>query len=204
MRILNLYAGIGSNRRFWGDEHEVTAVELDKDIAGVYKRDFPGDKLVIGDAQGYLLEHYAAYDFVWASPPCPTHSQYRFNVGVRAKGYDPVMPDMTSLYGTIVFLQHHYAGLYVVENVKPYYTPLLEPKQVGRHYVWSNFSIPDLALKPTGIRDKNKIADLEEALDVSLEGFSIPNKRQVLRNCVEPEVGEHILAAAMRYEEVEQ
>ena len=27
MRILNLYAGIGGNRKLWGEEHEVTAVE---------------------------------------------------------------------------------------------------------------------------------------------------------------------------------
>jgi DNA (cytosine-5)-methyltransferase 1 len=28
MRILNLYAGIGGNRKLWGDDHEITAVEL--------------------------------------------------------------------------------------------------------------------------------------------------------------------------------
>ena len=28
MKILNLYAGIGGNRKLWGDEHEITAVEL--------------------------------------------------------------------------------------------------------------------------------------------------------------------------------
>ena len=27
MKILNLYAGIGGNRKLWGDEHEVVAVE---------------------------------------------------------------------------------------------------------------------------------------------------------------------------------
>ena len=27
MKILNLYSGIGGNRKLWGDEHEVTAVE---------------------------------------------------------------------------------------------------------------------------------------------------------------------------------
>ena len=26
--ILNLYAGIGGNRKLWGDEHEITAIEL--------------------------------------------------------------------------------------------------------------------------------------------------------------------------------
>lgn len=27
MKILNLYAGIGGNRKLWGDDHEVTVVE---------------------------------------------------------------------------------------------------------------------------------------------------------------------------------
>jgi hypothetical protein len=31
MKILNLYAGIGGNRKLWGDEHEIVAVENNKD-----------------------------------------------------------------------------------------------------------------------------------------------------------------------------
>lgn len=27
MKILNLYAGIGGNRKLWPDDHEITAVE---------------------------------------------------------------------------------------------------------------------------------------------------------------------------------
>ena len=37
MKILNLYAGIGGNRTLWGDKHEVTAVEINAEIAGIYK-----------------------------------------------------------------------------------------------------------------------------------------------------------------------
>lgn len=33
MKILNLYCGIGGNRKLWGDEHEITAVEWDSNIA---------------------------------------------------------------------------------------------------------------------------------------------------------------------------
>lgn len=33
MKILNLYAGIGGNRKLWGDQHEITAVELNREIA---------------------------------------------------------------------------------------------------------------------------------------------------------------------------
>ena len=46
MKILNLYAGIGGNRKLWGDEHEITAVEINKDIANIYNDFFSNDKIV--------------------------------------------------------------------------------------------------------------------------------------------------------------
>ena len=55
MKILNLYAGIGGNRKLWGNEHEITAVELDKDIAAIYKDFFPTDKVIVADAHPYLI-----------------------------------------------------------------------------------------------------------------------------------------------------
>ena len=70
MKILNLYAGIGGNRRLWGD-HDVTAVEMDAAIADVYKTRYPNDTVVVGDAVVFLEAHYANYDFIWSSPPCP-------------------------------------------------------------------------------------------------------------------------------------
>ena len=33
MKILDLYAGKGGNRKKWGDNHEITAVEFDPKIA---------------------------------------------------------------------------------------------------------------------------------------------------------------------------
>ena len=195
MKILNLYAGIGGNRKHWGNHHHITAVEYDPVIAQAYTDHFPNDTVIIGDALEYVLKHYHEYDFIWASPPCPTHSQYRYNVGVRAKGYDPVIPDMTSLYGLIIFLKHHFDGAYVVENVRPYYEPLLSPQKIGRHYVWSNFAIPPIKIPSTMIRNKNKISELEESLGYDLFSYRMKNKRQVLRNCVEPEVGMHIFDA---------
>ena len=67
MKILNLYAGIGGNRKLWGDEHEVVAVENDPNIAKIYQDFFPNDKMVVADAHLYLLEHYKDYDFIWTS-----------------------------------------------------------------------------------------------------------------------------------------
>lgn len=37
MKILNLYAGIGGNRKLWGDDHEITAVEIESKIASIPK-----------------------------------------------------------------------------------------------------------------------------------------------------------------------
>ena len=91
-------------------------------------------------------------------------------------------------------MQYHFKGKWVVENVKPYYKPLIEPTaQVGRHYIWSNVNIPSNSkLKLIKIR-KAQIPQLQEALGFDLSNFKLKNKRQVLRNCVEPEVGRYIL-----------
>ena len=192
MKILNLYAGIGGNRKLWGDKHEITAVEYDHNIAMVYKDFYPNDTVIVADAHQYLLDSFAEYDFIWSSPPCPTHGQYRYNVGFKAKGYAPVFPDM-QLYEEIIFLQHYYDGLWVVENTKPYYKTLIEPTVIlQRHLFWSNFSIADRQFAAKGLRTKNKISDYANSgFDIS--SSSIKNKRQVLRNCVEPELGLHIL-----------
>ena len=76
MKVLNLYAGIGGNRKLWTDV-EVTAIEHDVEIAEVYHSLYPKDNIVSLDAHKYLIEHYKEYDFIWSSPPCPTHSVCR-------------------------------------------------------------------------------------------------------------------------------
>ena len=193
MKILNLYAGIGGNRKLWSNEHEVTAIESNIDIAKIYRAYFPNDTVIIGDAHQYLLDHYKEYDFIWSSPPCQTHSSFRYNINVRFRGTPEKYPDMT-LYEEIVFLQYHAPESvnWVVENVKPYYPPLIKPQVIQRHLFWSNFEIPSKEFPKDKIRSA-QIPDLQKKFDYDLSGFKIPNKRQVLRNCVEPEVGLHIL-----------
>jgi DNA (cytosine-5)-methyltransferase 1 len=195
VKILNLYCGIGGNRRLWGDDHDVTGVEFDPKIAAVYQQLYPNDTVVVGDAVEFLEKNFADYDLIWASPPCPSHGQYRHNVGVLGKGFDPVMPDMT-LYAQIIFLQHYAKGKWVVENVKPYYEPLITPTfEMQRHLFWSNFHVPSRSFDKSDIRNKNKISDFDGYEVVG--GSAISNKRQVLRNCVNPEVGLYILENAM-------
>lgn len=190
MKILNLYAGIGGNRKLWGNEHDITAVELSPEIANLYHSCFPQDNVVVGDALDFLEKHYYEFDFIWASPPCQSHGQYRHNVGVLGKGFAPIMPDM-SLYAVIVFLKTYFNGNWCVENVKPYYKPLIEPTSImQRHLFWSNKDILPKEFGKDAIRSKNKISDFDNFEIV--EKSCIKNKRQVLRNCVLPELGRYI------------
>ena len=79
MKILNLYACLGGNR-YKQDEVadvDVTAIELDPELARLYQERFPNDKVIVADAHQYLLDHYQEYNFIWSSPPCPTHSRMR-------------------------------------------------------------------------------------------------------------------------------
>lgn len=191
MKILNLYAGIGGNRKLWGDDHEITSVEYDENIAAVYADLFPQDTLVVGDAHQYLLDHHSKFDFIWSSPPCQSHSSFRFNIGVRYRGVEAKYPDM-SLYEEIVFLEYHAKNLWLIENVVPYYGAMREPTKIGRHLYWSNFDLPEAPQLKDNLRGA-QIPDLEELHGYDLSGYKLPNKRQVLRNVVSPEIGLTIL-----------
>lgn len=191
MKILNLYAGIGGNRKLWGNDHEVTSVEYDPDIAAVYGDLFPNDRLVITDAKQYLLDNYKEYDLIWSSPPCQSHSSFRFNIGVRYRGVPAIYPDM-SLWEQIIFLSNHAPKYWIVENVKPYYEPLIKPTAVlQRHMFWANFDISHKDFSKDNIRGA-QIPDLEQLHGYDLSKYKLSNKRQVLRNCVSPELGLHI------------
>lgn len=205
MKILNLYSGIGGNRKLWGDEHEITAVENVPEIAEVYKKFFPNDSVIVGDAHEYLLKHHKEFDFIWSSPPCPTHSVT--NHFLKGQGIFRY-PDYR-LWQEIIFLKHFFKGKYVVENVKSYYEPIYKPQVLGRHYYWANFVIPEKKIDYVQIGTMNRQASksaqrkaiireaqIPELIDLhGLNGLDIKlkNKRQVLRNCVLPELGKHIL-----------
>jgi DNA (cytosine-5)-methyltransferase 1 len=143
IKILNLYACLGGNRYKWDEvtDIEVTAVELDEELAKLYQERFPKDKVIVADAHQYLLDHYQEFDFIWSSPPCPTHSRARY-WGFGANGKKPIFPDM-KLYEEVIFLQYHFKGKYVVENVKPYYDAMFNPLERHRHLYWTNFRLPN-------------------------------------------------------------
>ncbi len=195
MKILNLYAGIGGNRKLWGDEHEITAVEYLPEIAAIYQDHFPKDTVIVTDAHQYLLDHYKEFDFIWSSPPCPSHSHIRKELAVEARGQnEAIYPDM-KLYEEILFLQGYFTGKWVVENVVSWYKPLIPPQHLADHYYWTNFLIPNI--KTEHRNHMGTLKELEERKGFNLSKYTGIDKRKALRNCVEPEVGSHILKYAI-------
>lgn len=191
-KILNLYCGIGGNRKLWGDDYQIVAVEKDSFIAAVYQSLYPNDIVIVGCALEYLMFHYHDFDFIWASPQCQSHSRMRQFLQVQCRQQQAVLPDM-SLYQIIIFLKHNFKGKWVVENVKPYYEPLIKPDfELQRHFYWSNFKVEKKDFKKSKLRSA-QIQDLQEYLEIDLSKYKLSNKRQVLRNCVLPEIGSYIL-----------
>lgn len=181
MEILNLYAGIGGNRKLWGDEHNVTAVEINGKILDMYKERFPFDKVVIGDAHEYLIKNFAKFDFIWSSPPCQSHS--RTNYFLKGKGIFRY-PDM-KLYQEIIFLSQFFEGFFCVENVIGYYKPLITPTKIGRHYLWTNFKLSNIP------QPKDDIGRMNGKVQKA-------NKKHITeRNAVNAELGLHVLNSAM-------
>ena len=196
LKVLNLYAGIGGNRKLWKDV-EVTAVEINPEIAKIYQDFFPEDKVIVTDAHQYLLDHYQEFDFIWSSPPCQSHSSFRQNICVRYRGTKPEYPDMR-LFQEILFLQYTFTGLWVVENVRPYYAPLIPAAYIQRHLFWSNFEIDDSIEIPEDNIRGVQISDLQKLHGFDLSQYKLENKRQILRNCVIPKLGLHILNNAFK------
>jgi len=203
MKVLNLYAGIGGNRKLWEDV-EVTAVENESKIAKIYQDFFPDDKVIITDAHEYLLNNFKEFDFIWSSPPCPTHSRMNISNSLspykdnatqlkRGGGIKPRYADM-ELYQEIIFLKHHFKGKWCVENVIAYYEPLIRPNEFGKHWFWSNFHIKRINVgnRGMGANDTTRFT-LTERKGFNWNDLEGLDRELVLRNCVEPELGLHIL-----------
>ena len=198
MKILNLYAGIGGNRKLWGTEHEVTAIEINPSIAAIYQDFFPQDKVIVCDAHQFLLQHFEEFDFIWSSPPCPTHSKMRL-AQKNHKSWIKKYPEM-DLYQEIIFLKHYFKGKWVVENVNSYYIPLIKPQVIGRHYYWSNFNI-DIQEEKTQTfclhyrGQANNIANRESMLGIKIKDYHNykGDKRQLYDSCVESTTALNIL-----------
>ncbi len=197
MKILNLYACLGGNRYKWGDEHEITAVELDEELARLYQERFPNDTVIVADAHQYLLDNYKEFDFIWTSPPCPTHSRFQTSMKTTRKmNY----PDM-KLYQEIIFLKHFYDGKYCVENVIPFYEPLIQAHKRHRHLYWTNFNLPNILSErknPDLGRTKNVVEALSKFHDYDFTKYNgKQSKQKIARNLVDYEAGKTIFATAL-------
>ena len=199
MKILNLYACLGGNRYKWGDDHDITAVEWDEELARLYQERFPKDKVIVADAHQYLLDHYKQFDFIWSSPPCPSHSRINISQYTR-DNWTPRYPDM-ALYQEVIFLDNYYKGQYVVENVIPFYEPLIPAKKRGRHLYWCNFRLPNILSKrknPDLSRTKNLIDAMSEFHDYDFTKYKGKQRmNKIARNLVDYEAGKTILDTAL-------
>jgi len=199
MKILNLYACLGGNRFKWGEEHTITAVELDPDLAELYQKRFPNDMVIVTDAHKYLINHFEEFDFIWTSPPCPSHSRARFWNSIGKGSFTPIYPDLT-LYQEIILLQHFFKGKYVVENVIPYYPPLIPAKKRQRHLFWTNFELPNKLTDRhfnicQGKDELTRLMEFHEIYNIH-EYKGKQRKDKLLRNMVDYKIGESILNAA--------
>tara|TARA_Y100000593_G_scaffold73446_1_gene134944 strand:+ start:266 stop:928 length:663 start_codon:yes stop_codon:yes gene_type:complete len=205
-KILNLYACLGGNRYKWDEvaDIEVTAVELDSELAKLYQERFPNDKVIVADAHQYLLGHYKEFDFIWSSPPCPTHSQT--NNFLNAQGYIRY-PDM-KLYEEILLLNHFFKGKYCVENVVPYYEPLIPANKRERHLYWTNFNIPNIisnrqapSMRASGKNREDNIQNWIKYHDYNFTLYKGKQRRdKIARNLVDYEAGKTILETALEIE----
>jgi len=195
-KVLNLYACLGGNRYKW-ENCDVTAVELDPELARLYQERFPNDKVIIADAHQYLIDNYQEYDFIWSSPPCPSHSRARY-WGFGVNGKQPVYPDM-KLYEEIIFLQNHAKGKYCVENVIPYYEPLIPAQKRGRHLYWTNFNIPNVLSnrKDNGLVQESKLDALGQYHDYDFRKYKGSQRiLKIARNLVDFEAGKTVFNTA--------
>jgi DNA (cytosine-5)-methyltransferase 1 len=207
IKVLNLYACLGGNRYKWNevkDDIQVTAVERDPELAKLYQERFPNDEVIVADAHQYLLENFQDYDFIWSSPPCPTHSKVRVTQKNR-ENFEHKYPDM-KLYEEIIFLQNFFKGKFVVENVVPYYQPLIPGNKRGRHIYWTNFNIPnDLKGRKgsSGLMNgiNNEIEQWCEFHDYDFYKYKGDQRRdKIARNLVDYEAGKSIFQTALGIE----
>ena len=115
------------------------------------------------------------------------------------------------LYQEVILLDNLFNGHWVVENVDPYYSELLDAQHVGRHLFWSNYHIPDFdepgrdfSYGGSDGRTSNRAA-LEDWLGIELaKNIYVGDSNdpaQVLRNAVHPELGKHVFESRDTHEQ---
>ena len=105
-----------------------------------------------------------------------------------------------TLYQEIIFLDNYFNGKYVVENVIPYYEPLIPAQKRGRHLYWCNFILPTvLSTRKVSIGSGvDEIKKLCEFHEIDISGYNgNQRKDKIARNLVDYEAGLTIFNTAM-------
>ena len=113
-------------------------------------------------------------------------------------------PDM-KLYQEVIFLDNFFDGKYCVENVIPYYKPLIPAKKRHRHLYWTNFNLPNILTKRKVLIGESKkgkkaeeVKNLCEFHDYDFNKYKgKQSKTKMARNLVDYEAGKTILATAL-------
>ena len=182
IKVLNAFAGLGGNTELWDrKKYDVIHIENNINRYDFLADKFPDDVVIDRDAYEYIERYFMAYDIIWASPPCQTHSSVRW-LNESKPGFKYKIPDMR-LYGLIHFLKRAAKNqIWIVENVEPYYQPLIETKaRVGRHIVWSNRYISDKKYPSDNI-------------------IHITKNRKDVRDRMNPEIGKYILEQVLDHD----
>ena len=186
LKILDLFAGFGGTTRGlqkWLDENNISyeyyAIDIDKQTLKVHKYWNKKSIVIQRDAYTFTKDELREYDFIWASPPCQSHSRAQV-IWKRRK------PDMR-LY-TLICKLHQVGKPFIVENVVPYYKPpIMWDYKIDRHIFWTNLDLSDVRVnikrKPIY---KMSLHELAEYHGIPYKYVRIykGDKRQALRNIV--------------------
>ncbi|MCE4607314.1 MAG: DNA cytosine methyltransferase [Desulfurococcales archaeon] len=188
IKILDLFAGMGGVAKGiqgyldkLGLDYEYIAVDIDPIVLKLHKEFNPKSIVIRRDAYSFTVDELMQYDFIWASPPCQSHSKLnairkRFN------------PDHRLWY--LIHRLYNTYRPFVVENVQLYYKPLFKPKtKIGRHLFWSNLPITDkcsihLPYKELKMMNIHDLIEYHKVPTKILIGVSYMRKRKYLRNMV--------------------
>ena len=92
----------------------------------------------------------------------------------------------------ILFLENHFEGKYVVENVIPYYEPLIPAQKRGRHLYWCNFNLPNDIGERKMFKNMVEVGDIKQLSEFHDYDFTKYKGEQrlnkIARNLVDYEV----------------
>jgi DNA (cytosine-5)-methyltransferase 1 len=116
------------------------------------------------------------------------------------------------LYEEIIFLQTFFKGKYCIENVIPYYEPLIPAQKRGRHLYWTNFVLPkvlsnrnspNMECQELGLNKNKKIGKTSFIQFCEFHDYDFTkykgsqDKEKMARNLVDYEAGRTIFETAI-------